>query len=135
MGIRPAALAAEQQIMSDYAPVSEQAGMTTGMGRDFFSAPGYSLRDLYGLIVGATRHRDRLLKEEMDYDALARGTSFDIPMFFIQGSDDLFAPTGLVSAYLGRITAPVKELATIPGGGHNSFYGFSFHRRVQTHRL
>ena len=95
------------------------------MGRDFLFAPGYSLHDLYDLLLGATRHRGGLVKEEMDYDAVTRGTRFEIPMFFIQGSEDLFAPTELVAAYLEKITAPVKALAVIPGGGHNSFYGFS----------
>ena len=115
----------EQEIMSAYAPVSERASMTEGMGRDFLVAPGYSLHDLYDLLLGATRHRSRLVKEGMDYDAVARGTRFEIPMIFIQGSEDLFAPTELVAAFLDKITAPVKELAVIPGGGHNSFYGFS----------
>jgi len=43
---------------------------------------------------------------------------------FIQGDEDL-APTELVSDYIKKIEAPRKELAVIPGGGHNSFYGYS----------
>jgi len=106
--------------MSEYAPLAEQ-----GMGRDFIFAPEYSLQDLYDLLFGATRHRKDLVNEEMGYDAIAHGTRFDIPMFFLQGSDDLFAPTELVEEYLNKITAPLKELVVIPGGGHNPFYGAS----------
>jgi pimeloyl-ACP methyl ester carboxylesterase len=54
----------------------------------------------------------------MQVDLLALGTSFSIPIFIIQGQDDLRAPEEVTKAYFDRITAPRKQFFIVPGSGH-----------------
>jgi pimeloyl-ACP methyl ester carboxylesterase len=112
----PSRLLQEQRIEADYPGEAEGS-----MGRDFIYAPGYSLRDSYELLAGATQHRTRLVAEAMNYTAASRGTHFEVPLFFIQGAQDSVAPVQLVAEYMSAISAPRKALVEIPGGGHNAF--------------
>ncbi len=118
----PAAQTLEQQIEGQYPSDSERSGR---IGIDFLFAPGYSLRDSYRLLFGATGHRSRLVAEDLRYDAAKAGTEFGVPMFFFQGTDDMVAPLPLVEEYFQRLSAPSKQLVTFPGGGHNCFYYMS----------
>ncbi len=95
------------------------------MGADLLFAPGYSLRETFGVMAGATQHRTKLVADDERYDALARGKQFDVPLFFFEGSEDIQAPAQLVEEFLKQIDAPRKELVMFPGGGHNAFYYFS----------
>lgn len=113
---------AEQQVLGQQLAKVEDQGQ---MGRDFLYAPGYSLRDLYASVVGATQHRAELLKDDDAYSVLAHGSQFAVPPFFFQGTEDLIAPASLVSELARQITAPRLELVLIPGAGHNAFYFFS----------
>jgi pimeloyl-ACP methyl ester carboxylesterase len=106
----------EQRIEGDYPGEPEGA-----LGADFAYAPGYSLRESFALLVGATQHRAKLVAEDMNYDARRRGIRFEVPVFFFQGSADLAAPLQLAAAYMNEISAPGKALVVIPGGGHNAF--------------
>jgi pimeloyl-ACP methyl ester carboxylesterase len=109
-------LVLEQRIEADYPGEPEGT-----LGRDLAYAPGYSLRESFELIVGATQHRAELVAEAMNYKAASRGTRFEVPVFFIQGSQDMVAPVQLASEYMDEISAPRKALVVIPGGGHNAF--------------
>jgi pimeloyl-ACP methyl ester carboxylesterase len=109
-------LAVVQRIESDHS--GEDDGP---MGADFIFAPGYSLRECFRLIVGATQHRTRMVAEDANYKAASQGTRFDVPIFFFQGSDDIFAPLQLAAEYMDAISAPQKALVVIPRGGHNAF--------------
>jgi pimeloyl-ACP methyl ester carboxylesterase len=115
----------EQRILAEHPAKSERVGVFDGMGGDFMSAPGYSLRESYQLIAGATQHRAKLVEDDQNYSAARRGMQFEIPVFFFQGSEDIQAPTQLVAEYLRDLTAPAKELVIFPGGGHNSYYFYS----------
>jgi pimeloyl-ACP methyl ester carboxylesterase len=112
----------EQQVLGRELAKSENAG---AMGADLLFAPGYSLRETFGVMAGATQHRAKLVADDEQYDALARGTKFDVPLFFFEGSDDIQAPAQLVEEFLKQIDAPRKDLVMFPGGGHNAFYYFS----------
>jgi pimeloyl-ACP methyl ester carboxylesterase len=46
------------------------------------------------------------------------GTQFGLPIFFIQGAEDLTTSTALAREYFGMIRAPHKEFVPIKGGGH-----------------
>jgi pimeloyl-ACP methyl ester carboxylesterase len=111
-----ARLAVVQRIESDHSGEQEDS-----MGADFMFAPGYSLHDSFQLIMGATQHRSKLVAEDANYVAASRGTRFEVPVFFFQGSDDMVAPLQLATEYMNAISAPRKELVVIPGGGHNAF--------------
>jgi pimeloyl-ACP methyl ester carboxylesterase len=111
----PSRLALVQRIESDHSGEPEGS-----MGVDFVFAPGYSLRESFQLILGATQHRSKLVAEDANYNAASRGTRFEVPVFFFQGSDDMVAPLQLAAEYMNAISAPRKELVVIPGGGHNA---------------
>jgi pimeloyl-ACP methyl ester carboxylesterase len=115
----------EQRILAEHPAKSERAGMFDGMGGDFMSAPGYSLRESYQLIAGATQHRAKLVEENQNYSAAGRGMRFEVPVFFFQGSEDIQAPMQLVEEYLRDVTAPAKDLIEFPDGGHNSYFFYS----------
>jgi len=112
----PSRLLREQRIAAEYPGEPEGT-----LGRDFSYAPGYSLRESFELIVGATQHRAKLVAEAMNYNAASGGTRFDVPVFFIQGSQDRVAPVQLAAEYMNEIWAPRKALVLIPGGGHNAY--------------
>jgi pimeloyl-ACP methyl ester carboxylesterase len=112
----PARQAQVQRIEGDHPGESESS-----LGADFAFAPGYSLRESFQLIAGATRHRAKLVAEDANYNAASRGTRFEVPVFFFQGSEDIAAPLQLATEYMEAISAPRKALVVIPGGGHNAF--------------
>jgi pimeloyl-ACP methyl ester carboxylesterase len=112
----------EQGVLGRYLSKSENDAK---WARDFLFAPGYSLRDLFEVLAGATSHRAILVKDDDKYSAFSHGTQFIIPVFFFQGTDDIVAPLQLVREYVSQVTAPSKELILFPGGGHNAFYFMS----------
>jgi pimeloyl-ACP methyl ester carboxylesterase len=56
-----------------------------------------------------------------DVDLPALGTDFAIPIFILQGQEDLTAMPELAKAYFDSIKAPRKQFFLVPGTGH----GFS----------
>src|SRR5262249_38353380 len=48
----------------------------------------------------------------------ATATRFQIPIYVIQGHDDVFAPTPVAADYFNAIQAPSKKLFIIEGAGH-----------------
>jgi pimeloyl-ACP methyl ester carboxylesterase len=54
----------------------------------------------------------------MDIDLPALGTDFAIPIFIVQGQEDLTALPGLAKIYLDSIKAPRKQFYLVPGTGH-----------------
>ncbi len=54
--------------------------------------------------------------ETVDLPAL--GTDFAIPIFFVQGQEDINALPELAKAYFDTIKAPQKQFISVPGTGH-----------------
>ncbi len=54
----------------------------------------------------------------MEVDLPALGTTFAIPVFIIQGQEDLTAAPELAKAYFDSIKAPRKQFYLVPGTGH-----------------
>jgi pimeloyl-ACP methyl ester carboxylesterase len=54
--------------------------------------------------------------ETVDLPAL--GTDFAIPIFLVQGQEDLTTLPELAKAYLNTIKAPEKQFISVPGTGH-----------------
>lgn len=46
------------------------------------------------------------------------GTGFDMPVIFIQGSEDKLSPTSMVRQYYASISAPGKKMVVLDGAGH-----------------
>lgn len=51
-------------------------------------------------------------------DLPALGMNFEIPVFIIQGSEDLLTTPGVARRYFDGITAPRKEFVLVPRTGH-----------------
>ncbi len=51
-------------------------------------------------------------------DLSALGTTFKIPIYFIDGDSDLTAAPDLAKSYFDSIKAPEKQFYTLPGTGH-----------------
>ena len=52
-------------------------------------------------------------------DLPALGTTFDVPFFMIQGSEDLLTTPDIAKRYFDSITAPQKEFVLVPRTGHD----------------
>ena len=84
-----------------------------------FTAPNYSLRDIYNLFRGfAQVPTFRIYHELLSAELAPLGTDFKIPIFFIQGTEDERTQATLTREYFEKIDAPHKEFVLIEGGGH-----------------
>jgi len=52
-------------------------------------------------------------------DLTAQRTQFKLPVFLVQGEEDLLTPPAVTQAWLERIAAPRKLLVTVPRAGHD----------------
>ena len=82
------------------------------------SAPGYSLRDVNDWLEGQILSAERLVPQERAIRTESLGGEFRVPVFVIQGAEDLTTPTSLARDFERSIRAPRKAFVTIEGGGH-----------------
>ena len=75
-----------------------------------YLAPGLQWPDLLARSFAAYT---ALRAEIVAFDARRLGLTFAVPMFFLQGADDLFTVTAEVAAYAAEIAAPHVELVQI----------------------
>ena len=52
-------------------------------------------------------------------DLAAQRTRLPLPVFLLQGEEDLLTPPSVTQAYFDRIEAPRKKLVTVPRAGHD----------------
>lgn len=52
-------------------------------------------------------------------DLLAQRTQLAVPVFLVQGEEDLLTPPAVTRAYFERLSAPRKQLVTVPRAGHD----------------
>jgi pimeloyl-ACP methyl ester carboxylesterase len=91
------------------------------IGQFLFYSPAYRLRDLVSFIGGQAFCMGKLYSQWMAFKARDLGARFGLPVFIIQGANDVMTPTPLAAAWLDEISAPQKKLVAIPGGGHLVF--------------
>ena len=48
-----------------------------------------------------------------------RGTSFEVPVLFISGSEDWICPVGLIKDYYDEMSSPYKDMYLVEGCGHS----------------
>ncbi len=106
-----------QQWLLDFAPPSERRAMRE-MPLLLLTAPHTSLGDVWNTVAGVFFSYSRLFRQLMEFRAEPYGWKFRVPMFFVQGADDLQTPTKLVRDFFHRIRAPRKAFIQIDGGGH-----------------
>ena len=61
-----------------------------------------------------------LRAEIVSFDARRLGLAFDVPLFFLQGADDVFTVSSEVESYAAELSAPHVEYVPISGAGHAS---------------
>ena len=84
-----------------------------------YLAPGVELGDPRAV---ATAAYDKLRQEIVTFDARRLARRFDVPLFFLQGADDLYTVTDEVRRYIAETDAPLKQLLLIEGAGHSAFF-------------
>jgi pimeloyl-ACP methyl ester carboxylesterase len=55
-----------------------------------------------------------------EWDARALGVDYRVPVFMLQGENDLNTPAAVAREYFDEIQAPRKAFEIIPGAGHNT---------------
>lgn len=79
-------------------------------------SPGYTAKDLSADIEGQMLSGERLVPQALSITPKDLGLSFEVPIFFFQGTGDLTTPTLLAKRYFNEIRAPHKEFVPIQGG-------------------
>jgi pimeloyl-ACP methyl ester carboxylesterase len=98
---RATAPAAPQVLDPDYSSPQERA--------QYEAADEFSFEQFWGMTLSGPF-------TQVDLPAL--GTDFAIPIFIVQGDEDLTAVPELTKAYFDSITAPRKQFYPVPGAGH-----------------
>ena len=108
--------------MDKYPPASDRVAMEL-IGRKLMAPrPDYSLRDEFDRFRGFMTVPSLQVYNEMLATRLsALGPRFELPVFFIQGSDDRLTQAAAAEEYFRTIDAPHKEMVRLEGGGHFAF--------------
>ena len=113
-----------RDIVSDYHPVEVQdsetwdAVVSPYFGMDDFR---WFLKQLGDMEVYFALNR-QLFDYTFHFDAYERKMDFQMPVYFISGSDDWICPVDSVQGYMNAILAPDKNLNLMEGCGHNTQY-------------
>ena len=89
------------------------------------SSPYFGIDDLKWFILQVSSLDDylalnsRLFDYIMTYDAYDCGTDYQVPVYFISGSEDWICPVELIREYMDDIKAPKKDFKLIEGSGHS----------------
>jgi len=81
-------------------------------------APGYTLKDLNDWVDGQGVSGQALIPQTNAIDAKTFGGEYAVPIFVIQGAQDLTTPTMLARELMNSIRAPRKVFVAVEGGGH-----------------
>jgi pimeloyl-ACP methyl ester carboxylesterase len=113
------ALMTERKILMANPPATER-----GLYRDLIAtllfAPDYGLNDIKDWVDAARSSTKAMLPALMSYSDDVAAPAIPVPVFFIQGEEDIQTPTVLVKSYFDRLRAPSKQLILLPGGGHSA---------------
>lgn len=82
------------------------------------TAPGVTLRDINDDFDGEGFSGEKLVPHLGDIDPALFRAAFAVPVFVIQGADDLTAPPSLARALIRNIRAPSKKFLTVKDAGH-----------------
>jgi pimeloyl-ACP methyl ester carboxylesterase len=102
-----------------YQPAADTAAMDAIKQSLLSPPPDYSLSDVMNQFRGFTAVPTWSLYEELlSSDLNTLGPEFQVPVFFIEGSEDRITSPVLAEAYFNAIKAPHKEWVILPKGGH-----------------
>ncbi|MDQ0177990.1 alpha/beta fold hydrolase [Bacillus chungangensis] len=96
-------------------------GPTLELIINVFCSPFYTFKDVScffkaGAVNDGQRHIWKYLVET--FDLLSLGTTYELPVFYIQGEKDWQTPYSLAKEFFPKITAPQKLFYSIPDAGH-----------------
>jgi pimeloyl-ACP methyl ester carboxylesterase len=111
-------VAVERSILMLRHPPAGEKGLMGKLMVTALFAPGFSLKQLYESLTAGQFSIRALWDELIGYRDPKPYAPFEIPVFFIQGAEDIQTPTSLVETYFVEIDAPTKQLILLPGGGH-----------------
>jgi pimeloyl-ACP methyl ester carboxylesterase len=83
-----------------------------------FRSPRLSLTDMFGWYKALRSGEEELTPVLISADMRKADTKFAVPVFFIEGENNIVSPTSLVSDYVSKIQAPVKKLQIVPGASY-----------------
>ena len=112
-------LLAERKILGANPPESER-GLYRSLIPVLLSAPNYGLKDIRAWLGGGKFSIGKMLPALMTYSDDVPAPAIPVPVFFLQGVEDIQTPTVLVESYFERLQAPSKRLVLLPGGGHSA---------------
>lgn len=113
-----------RNLVSQYHPVSVQDNETwMAVTSPYFGVDDFrwflkqlgDLQDYFAL-------NQQLYDYTFEFDAYGRDTEFQMPVYFISGSEDWTCPVDSVQEYMNAISAPDKSLDLMDGCGHNTQY-------------
>ena len=89
-----------------------------------FFSPYFGMRELdWFLLQSDPENYEGLIGSLMDvcmtYDVYNEKMDYEVPVYYISGTDDWVCPISMTEDYKDAITAPEKELYTLEGCGHN----------------
>jgi pimeloyl-ACP methyl ester carboxylesterase len=105
--------------LGHYEGEADRTAQSSLLGRTMFSAPNFSLRDIYNRNRGFFQIPTwRLYQEMLNTDLASLGTDFKIPIFFFQGTEDEVTAASLSKGYFKEINAPHKQYMAFDEVGH-----------------
>lgn len=115
-------VAAYFELLGSQAPASDVHAQAM-LGPLLSSAPNYSLRDVYNRLRGFARVPGwQLYDAILSTDLSTTAVRFEMPVLFLEGTEDNVTPASLAKEYFDRIDAPRKEFVPLEGGGHFSVW-------------
>jgi pimeloyl-ACP methyl ester carboxylesterase len=88
---------------------------------DVLSAPHWTVIDALTIRLGEDASEAKFGKawgETYNYASLR--TAYRVPIFLVQGDNDIDAPLALSKAWLDKLQAPAKSITVIPGAGDHA---------------
>jgi pimeloyl-ACP methyl ester carboxylesterase len=107
----------EAAAFAAFGPVMAAASARVPENASYF-APGVEWPEPFPRALAAYT---ALRRDLVSFDARRLGRAFTVPMFFLQGADDVFSVTSEVERYAAELVAPHVEVMTIPEAGHSAF--------------
>lgn len=83
-------------------------------------APQMSLKQTHDYLAAPKVAQAGSFNEVAQFDARRIGGRFSVPIFIFQGDRDLYTPGEPTERYLSEVEAPLKDIAVLPGGGHDA---------------
>lgn len=114
-----AALSYEQQVYAyDHAPNAEGVGQ---MSENLF-VEEYALIDQIHVLSGFLDTFAALYPQLQDIDFRVSATTFDVPMFFVQGAHEADGRQDVFAEWYPMIDAPTKDLVVLDTSGHRPLW-------------